>query len=35
VKPADILAWTIVAVGVLPVLGKTVSAIWRAARRAA
>jgi hypothetical protein len=33
VKPADVLAWTIVAIGVIPVIGKTLFAIWRGIRR--
>jgi len=32
-KPGDVIAWTLVAIGVLPVIGKTIFAIWRGLRR--
>jgi hypothetical protein len=34
-KPADVITWTVVAIGVLPVVGKVLFAIWRGVRRLA
>jgi hypothetical protein len=33
-KPADVIAWTIVVIGILPIVAKALSAVWQVVRRA-